>query len=415
MTTLYLPSRRRKKIPDRADVEIVQVREKRALALAQTNTKRLLTETMGILNELNRFDLAAVENGAPIFLEGCGVFCFSGVSFTIGRKILDYAKGYLDPTDVKSVFYYRFHEFIHDYLSGNWPQARDYDEALVDRSLKTGEVYHVSAYTMLCGLLRIERGDFKDARLLVDKLREISELFDHDYSRGAAYLLNSLLLLKQRRLHDAVKEADAGISHLMKNGQEMLALFASAIKINAHILLHEAAGAGDLLVPTGEFVARKKLIAPFYTGNLAISRSLFDISLMEASLNGGDGRGTGELKSISRRSARTAVRNAANYAANKTEAQRLMGIHFCLCGRRGVALKWFGKSIGTGERTGARPELARTYMEVGKRLSEKNSGHRELNGMKPGEFLMRAETLFIEMGLEWDLEELARVRESVSA
>ena len=408
--TLYWPLRRRKKVPDHADMDIIQIREKRALALAQTNTKRLLTETMGILNELNRFDLAAVENGAPIFLEGCGVFCFSGVSFTIGRKILDYAKGYLDPTDVKSAFYYRFHEFLHDYLSGNWPQARDYDEALVDRSLKTGEVYHASVYTMLCGLLRTERGDFKDARLLVDKLREISELFDHDYSRGAAYLLNSLLLLKQRRLPDAVKEADAGISHLTKNGQELLALFASAIKINAMILLHDAAGAKHLLVSAREFVARKKWIAPFYTGNLAISRSLFDLSLLEASFNGSNGRGTGEVKAASRRSAHAAVRNAVNYAANKTEAQRLTGVHFWLCGRRGVALKWFGKSIETGERTGARPELARTYLEVGKRLAEKNCGRRELNGMKAGSFLMRAETLFNEMGLDWDLEELAKVR-----
>jgi class 3 adenylate cyclase/tetratricopeptide (TPR) repeat protein len=412
MKTLYLPWGRRPRQPDRREAEIINVREKRALALAQTDTKRLFTETLAILNELNRFDLATVENGASIYLEGCAVFCFSGVSFSVGKRILDHAKDHIDRTDARSAFYYRFNKFLHDYLSGNWHQMEDYSDESVDRCLKIGELYHVSVYTMMFGLLQTERGDFKAAQHLTERLRTIAELYDHDYSRGAAYLLNALLLLKQRRLSDAVKEAEAGISFLTKNGQEQLALFASAIKINAQILLQGAAAAEHFLISAENFVHRKKWVAPFYTGNLAISRSLHDHSQLEAAVKRGDRRRTRECRATSKQSARAAVRNAAKYAANKTEAERLMGVHFWLCGRQDAAMKWFEKSIETGERAGARPELARTYLEAGSRLLEKASARLELNGMKAGEYLLRAETLFHDMGLEWDLKELEKVREA---
>ena len=49
-------------------------------------------------------------------------------------------------------------------------------------------------------------------------------------------------------------------------------------------------------------------------------------------------------------------------------------------------------------------------MEVGKRLLEPHSKYKELNGITAKEYLDKAETLFKEMDLEWDLEQLERVR-----
>jgi hypothetical protein len=48
-------------------------------------------------------------------------------------------------------------------------------------------------------------------------------------------------------------------------------------------------------------------------------------------------------------------------------------------------------------------------MEVGKRLLEPRSKYKELNGMTAEEYLQKARTMFEEMGLEWDLEELGRI------
>ena len=42
----------------------------------------------------------------------------------------------------------------------------------------------------------------------------------------------------------------------------------------------------------------------------------------------------------------------------------------------------------------------------GKRLSKPNSPYRELNGVSAAEYLNKAKTMFEEMDLQWDLEQL---------
>jgi hypothetical protein len=61
------------------------------------------------------------------------------------------------------------------------------------------------------------------------------------------------------------------------------------------------------------------------------------------------------------------------------------------------------------ERFGARPDLARTYMEIGKRFFEEKSKYREFNGISAEEYLEKARELFQEMDLQWDLDELDKI------
>jgi len=81
-------------------------------------------------------------------------------------------------------------------------------------------------------------------------------------------------------------------------------------------------------------------------------------------------------------------------------------------GRIGVSLSMHSgvNTTKEGERLGARPDLARTYMEVGRCLQEPKSKYRELNGIGAKEYLAKAEKMFREMDLQWDLEQLERVR-----
>jgi hypothetical protein len=61
-----------------------------------------------------------------------------------------------------------------------------------------------------------------------------------------------------------------------------------------------------------------------------------------------------------------------------------------------------------GEAFNMRPELFRTYFEIGKRLSEPQSPYSELNGIGAAEYLHKdkAKTMFEEMGFQRDLEQL---------
>jgi len=57
-------------------------------------------------------------------------------------------------------------------------------------------------------------------------------------------------------------------------------------------------------------------------------------------------------------------------------------------------------------------DLARTYFEIGKRLTEPESKHKKLNGTDAKGYLEKARNLFKEMGLERDLKELERIAQS---
>jgi hypothetical protein len=94
------------------------------------------------------------------------------------------------------------------------------------------------------------------------------------------------------------------------------------------------------------------------------------------------------------------------WAGDRTEAFRLMGVYYWILGKQKQALNWWIKSIKEGERLGARLELSRTYLEVGKRLLEPGSKYKELDGVKAKDYLDRARKQFIEMDLQWDLDKL---------
>jgi hypothetical protein len=87
-----------------------------------------------------------------------------------------------------------------------------------------------------------------------------------------------------------------------------------------------------------------------------------------------------------------------------------MGLYHWLVNKQEKALKWWDKAIQEAEKRGARPDLSRIYFEVGKRLLEPQSQHQELNGISARGYLDKAETLFREMDLAWDLEQLERVQ-----
>jgi hypothetical protein len=109
------------------------------------------------------------------------------------------------------------------------------------------------------------------------------------------------------------------------------------------------------------------------------------------------------------KSGKKAIKLTRKRAAYCTEAFRLMGTYYWIIGKEKKALRLWDKSISEGERIGARLELSRTYFEIGKRLSEPKSKFKSLKGTKSEEFLEKARTMFEDMDLQWDIDELAKL------
>ena len=68
------------------------------------------------------------------------------------------------------------------------------------------------------------------------------------------------------------------------------------------------------------------------------------------------------------------------------------------------------RSIKIGEKLGAKPDLSRTYFEVGKSLLSPDSKYKKLHGITAKEYLDKAKSMFEEMDLAWDLNELDKVK-----
>ena len=97
------------------------------------------------------------------------------------------------------------------------------------------------------------------------------------------------------------------------------------------------------------------------------------------------------------------------YAIGRVEYFKLTGHYYWIIGRQKKALEWWHKSMEEGKSLGARADLARTYMELGRRLLEPESKYKEFNGLKAEQYLEKAKAMFQEMDLLWDLDELAKL------
>ncbi len=215
-----------------------------------------------------------------------------------------------------------------------------------------------------------------------------------------------------RELEEALREAEAGISFPGSVGGNPNLLNFIGTKANIQLLLGDIQGAAQSLDRARDIVSKETSVAPFQISSFHLSQFLYDIYLLEKSINANDRSKIKEFRKKAYFSGKTAVKTADKYAPNQTETYRLLGIYYWLLGKRLKALTWFRKSLRKGEQHGARPEYARTCMEMGKRLLE-----REKRAYRPHRwviaqaerYLEKARELFREMDLYQDLEELNRL------
>ena len=151
-------------------------------------------------------------------------------------------------------------------------------------------------------------------------------------------------------------------------------------------------------------------IVPYDLSPLLLIQFMMGISKLE-SLN--CSTDSGKVRAICKKTLKVGkktIKNSAKVAQSQTETYRLMAIYYWFFNKQKKALKWFDKSIKEGEKLRAKPELSRTYFEVGKRLLEPQSKYKHLNGITAEEYLEKARVMFEEMDLQWDLEQLEKIK-----
>ena len=144
-----------------------------------------------------------------------------------------------------------------------------------------------------------------------------------------------------------------------------------------------------------------------------VARLSIDLERLEKSLRVSDRSIYYQYRKNAHKSCKNALKKSNKYAPCRIAVLRLAGQFYWLLNRQNRAVKIWKKAISEGERMAAHPDLARTYMEIGKRLHANNRNHQSLDGLSAEEYLEKAKILFQSMDLQWDLDALEKIGQTV--
>ncbi|TET73421.1 MAG: hypothetical protein E3J44_00975 [Candidatus Aminicenantes bacterium] len=406
MKEINFPSKKRKRTPGKEENDIMETSYRKVMALISIDTYRMFTEAIGLFRRVGKFNLTEMEHGLAFLSGFSALFSYSGVSLKIGKKILGYFKPYLDKCDDRTLFAYDFWKLVCEYLSGDWSKEQEFDEELIDTMMLKGETWHAPGYAGMLSFIKTELGDFRTAQKCCDKFQEIADLYEDDHHKARKSHYYTKLLLRSRKLYDVLDETEKMIHLNNKIGQRLSVIYLLGIRANAQILLKDLDGAESSLLQAAEPVSREKRISPLMISSYLTSQFLLNLCKLEKAIDSGDKSEIKQLRKKAFHFGKENLKNSKKFAAEQTKALRLMGVYFWLIGKQEKAITWWKRSITNGEELDARPELSRTYMEVGKRMSEVKSRIHQLNGISAEEYLGKARSLFVELGIESDLDEL---------
>jgi tetratricopeptide (TPR) repeat protein len=293
----------------------------------------------------------------------------------------------------------------HLFLKGQWNEIAEYDEELVNRNLKIGEMFYASQHYYWHGLPKIYQGHFDAARLMVTKLSEIAEAYENDIYRLLKYLLNTNLLIECRNFKEATAEVNRGIDLVERKGWGLSMLSIHSLKASIHLLMKETEEAGKSLDQANRIRSEVKA-APIQLSFFYRSHFEYYLRRLEDSLRSGHREESSEYRRNAFKSGKMLIKTCRKAALYRTESYRLMGLYNWLIHDQKSAFKWWHKAISEGERLGARPQIARTYADIALHLWVVKGESSEAEVSRADEYLQNAKTMFRDLGLHHDLEDL---------
>jgi len=405
---LLFPSMGRKKSPDLRVNEFFDLAFKKDIALVHANPVKEFFEQIGEARETFKYDLEKLNIGAVFHLGTSTLFALTGF-FRMGELHLGFAKTLMNDEKILDRLCYEMMKSYHDLFRGDWHEIWC-DTTLCDTGIKEGLFWYVCAYMWSNGCVKTWQGDFNEAKDFLEYQSHMWGQYEYGLSRAIFHLQNTETLVLRRRLNEAQAEANSLASISRKMGYQTHELQSHGWRAVAQVLARDVEGARESLAQADHIRQNQIMWTPWHAGPYLLGRFMLDLQMLEDAMGGDSRSKVSKHVKTAMKSGKMAARNATKYAPLLTWSYRLIGYYYWLMDKQVKALKWWDKAIQEGERLGARPDLSRTYFEVGKRLLEPQSKHKELNGIDPKGYLEKAETLFREMNLERDLEDLDRLK-----
>jgi len=403
-TILYFPFKSGTRIPEAQEVEDCDLLYKKGLCLVHVNSRRLLLEGFRWIRMYLGWDLRRIPQGMEWISYSCAGLNVGGSS-SLGARLLDRAEGISDGQGLNELGLALGRVLIAINV-GSWKSVPDLDASIVDIALRKGDLYFLTAYLLHLGCLKLELGAFHEAELCAQKIHLITESYGYDFARVHYHFVMANILIRKRAFHEALTEAEKGVSIADQADMNPPKLRSLGVKIIVEALLFRSEKAA-LLVKDGEtLLAELGIVGPLYRAPFALGRLLTHLERLKQAVQSGSRSEIRQYQRQAYRSGKQAVKTSKKHALYRTWIFKSMGDYYWLMGKQRKALKWWDKTIKEGKQLGARLELSRTYFEVGRRLLEPQSKHTELNGIESKGYLEKARVLFEEMDLERDLDDL---------
>jgi class 3 adenylate cyclase/tetratricopeptide (TPR) repeat protein len=397
LAQLYLGVGRRRHIADLArEQELCDIWFNRGRAEITSDPTRLFFDTVAAFRYFNEIDATRIDQASAMYASAAGVFCYSGVSFAVGRRALEAAERLIRPGVMRDEFPVRSMQFVAPYLAGEWRTAPVIDAERVELALRQGLLWDVNTYVGLYADLLLRQGRFDAAGVEIDRLAEINDAYGYGFAGTNRDAMVMLLLIEQRRLPEALEAAE----HYQRARHEVaLKVLGLGSKAKVQTLLGDHAGAAATLAAAERFTARTREVPPWHLSAYAAARLRLDLAVLQAA------PGSSSARRRARRSATHAAAVAAKAALQRTEILQLCGALEWTLGRSRQALDRWADSLATGVRMQARPERARTQALLASALG---SGAPEVGGLRADAHGSAALAEFEALGLGWDLEALGR-------
>ena len=405
---LYVGQHRSRKAPDERDNEIGFLQNRAVAALFHIDSLRAFISSMNSMRRVIKTGNLISPDGTNWWMGLSGLFSVGGISFSLSKRMMEVGQRLKAVESIGGRIQYVLISTINDHIQGAWDKIKVLDEDLLDASLKMGDLFNSGNYLWFSGLVRLEQGDFNEVRRTISILFELGEAYDsRAHTLGVHHLKADFLIITRAR--EALAEAEQCFLYSCEKSTELHVLTSLGRKAEALILLDDHEGAEESLSQAKAYYEKQKLRPPIYAVPYLAARFLADIHQLEMTIRSEISSNRAHFRKQAYQDGKAAVRKSRKYAPYRTKIFRLMGLYYWLIGKQRKALTWWTRTIQEGERLGARPDLARTFFEVGKRLLEPHSKYKELNGISVKEYFDKAEKLFREMDLQWDLEQLERV------
>ena len=414
---LFFSGKKHKRSITPKDQQRFRLRQMRAHSLANFDPQRLFFDLLRTIRWLSSYKLSGPE-ACSIYSLGSSLMTFGGISKAIAKRLLDRAQSFASPEDTRSYLTYQYAYYIYHYHIGSWDIDLNFDEKLFRKGVELGEFYPACYYVSFICNIANGRGDFELARKFASALLEMGEVYDSEYALLNYHNTIMYYHCNRHEPEEMMSEARMCLDMEKKMGLTTWIVGGEALIARAYMLEEDPVHAEEALLGAEERMAKLGKISNMFTMNPYIARLHLEVlKLEEMKSKKENAIDMVRFKSILKKAYKSSKLVLEQFRALqelKPEGYRLTGTLFWLEGKKSGAFENWKKSIDAASNMPKKQELGRTYMEVGKRLLEKNSLTMSFDNMDGKEYLKKAGEIFKEINLDNDFAELELIKTKVN-